>query len=107
MSDEVRASERQRRELAQQHAGEVVQGSGRPATPRRMGQMVSLRLEPDLAAALRELAASRGTSVSDLLREAATLLLSSEEDERPSRVTWHVVGGTMPPVARPVTGQRQ
>jgi len=40
MSDEAHRSEQERRELAQQHAGEVVEGSGRVVTPRRLGQMV-------------------------------------------------------------------
>ncbi len=64
MSDEARRSEQERRELAQQHAGEIVEGSARVVTPRRLGQMVSLRLEPGLAEALRKLAERRGISLS-------------------------------------------
>jgi predicted DNA-binding ribbon-helix-helix protein len=79
MSDEARRSEQERRELAQQHAGEVVEGSGRVVTPRRLGQMVSLRLEPAVAEALRELANQRGISLSELLREAAIRLFEAEK----------------------------
>jgi predicted DNA-binding ribbon-helix-helix protein len=79
MSDEARRSEQERRELAQQHAGEVVEGSGRVVTPRRLGEMISLRLEPALAEALRELADRRGVSLSELLREAAVRLFEAEQ----------------------------
>lgn len=91
MSDEARRSERERRELAEQHAGEVVAGSGRAVPPRRLGQMVSLRLEPELAAALRELASRRGTSVSELLRDAAIDLLTTAQTAAAPTFTWHVV----------------
>ena len=99
MSDETRRSEQERRELAQQHAGEVVEGSGRVVTPRRMGQMVSVRLEPGLAEALREFANRRGSSVSEALREAAIRLL--EADQAASRTTssWRIVTDPMVPTS--------
>ena len=46
---------------------------------RRLDQMISARLDPVLVAALKDLAAERGVSLSDLLREAALLLLRREE----------------------------
>jgi hypothetical protein len=98
MNDEARRSERERREQAQRHAGEVVEGSGRMVAPRRLGQMVSVRLEPGLAEALRELAKRRGISLSESLREAAVRLL--EADEAASKTissSWHVV--SVPTVA--------
>jgi hypothetical protein len=67
-----------RRELAQQHAGEVVEGSGAAVEPRRLGQMLSVRLEPQLAAALREVAGRRGATVSELLRGAAIDCIAAE-----------------------------
>jgi predicted DNA-binding ribbon-helix-helix protein len=97
MNEEARRSEQQRRELAQEHAGEVVEGSGRVAAPRRLGQMVSVRLEPALAESLRELATRRGISVSEALREAAIRLL--EADQAASRTTssWRIVSDPMVP----------
>jgi hypothetical protein len=92
MSDEARRSEQERRELAQEHAGEVIEGSGRRVAPRRLGQMVSVRLEPGLVEALRELAGRRGVSLSEALREAAIRLL--EADEAASKTvssSWQVV----------------
>jgi hypothetical protein len=91
MNDEARRSERERRELAQQHAGEVVEGSGRAATPRRLGQMVSLRLDPGLAEALRKLAERRGISLSELLREAAIRYVEAEGTTPQSTFTWRIV----------------
>lgn len=71
-------SETERRETAQRHAGEVVEGSGQPAGPRRLGEMVSVRLEPALAAALRDVASRKCTTVSDLLRDAAVEAVAAE-----------------------------
>lgn len=91
MSDERRRSERERREAAQQHAGEVIAGSGRSVAPKRLDQMVSLRLEPDLVAALRALADRRGVSVSELLREGAIRLLEEDRDSTAPSFTWDVI----------------
>jgi hypothetical protein len=91
MSDEHRRSERERRELAQQHAGEVVEGSGTVVAPRRLDQMISLRLEPELAAALRELANRRGVTVSELLREGAICLLEADRASTASSFTWDII----------------
>lgn len=84
-------SERDRRDLAFAHRDEVIEGKSEPVGPRRLGQMVSLRLEPDLAAAIRNLADSRGVSLSELLREAAALLLSQEQLTATSYVTYYEV----------------
>jgi hypothetical protein len=99
VNDEARQSEQERRNLAQQHAGEVVEGSGRVVTPRRLGQMVSVRLDPGLAEELRELANRRGITVSEALREAAIRLL--EADQAASRTTssWRIVSKPMVPTA--------
>jgi hypothetical protein len=91
MSDERRRSEHERRELAQQHAGEVVEGSGTPVGPKRLDQMISLRLEPELAVALRELANRRGVSVSELLREGAIRLLDADRASTGPSFTWRIV----------------
>jgi Ribbon-helix-helix protein, copG family len=99
MSDEARRSEQERRELAQQHAGEVVEGSGRVVAPRRLGQMVSVRLELGLAEALRELANRRGISVSEALREAAIRLLEADVAASQPTSSWHVV--SVPTISDP------
>lgn len=58
---------------------DLIEGSGRRGETRRLDQMISARLDPVLVAALKELATRRGVSMSDLLREAAFLLLRREE----------------------------
>lgn len=74
-----RESEREKREAAQRHRGQVVEGSGRPIEGRHLPQMVSVRLDPNILSDLRELARSRGASVSDLLREGAALVTSQAQ----------------------------
>lgn len=81
-----------RREAAFNARGDVVEGAARDVTPRRLGQMVSLRLEADLIVALREVAERRGQSLSSLLREAASLLLAHERGSAISYLTsYHVM----------------
>jgi hypothetical protein len=57
----------------------LVEGSGRRGENRRLDQMISARLDPMLVAALKDYAANHGASMSDVLREAALLLLEREE----------------------------
>ena len=59
----------------------LIEGSGRRGEPRRLDQMVSARLDPPLVAALKDFAEKHGMSFSDVLREAALLLLAREEAE--------------------------
>lgn len=79
MSEDRKATERRRRELARQHAGEVTAGSGRPVEPRRFDQMVSLRLEPEVIVRLRQIATTEGTTTSELLRRGAFMVISETE----------------------------
>ena len=72
-------SERERRELADAHRGEVVLESAEPVEPRRFGQMVSLRLEADTIEALRDIANRRGMTLSDLLREGAGVVIAADQ----------------------------
>jgi hypothetical protein len=95
MNDEPRQSEQERRELAQQHAGEVVEGSGRMVTPRRLGQMVSVRLDPGLVEGLRELASRRGISLSEVLRDAAIRLLEADQVASRTTTSWRIVSPPM------------
>ena len=66
----------------------LIEGSGRRGEARRLDQMISARLDPVLVVALKDLAAKRGASLSDLLREAALLPLSREEAQ--NIITFHV-----------------
>lgn len=59
----------------------LVEGSGRRGASRRLDQMISARLDPALVAALKQLAEARGMSFSDVIREAAILLLAREEQK--------------------------
>jgi predicted transcriptional regulator len=69
-TNERRMDERQRRALADEHRGEVVDGSGVQVEPRRLDQMVSVRLDPAVLRELRTIAVSRNTSLSAILRDA-------------------------------------
>jgi len=76
-------SERDLREQAYLHRGEVVPGSGTPVEGRRLDQMVSVRLEPETIIALREIAERRSQSVSELLREGASRVIAAEQHQGP------------------------
>lgn len=76
MTEDRRASEVERRELARRHQGEVIPDSGRPLEPRSIPVMVSVRLEAGLVADLRSIARERGVTMSELLREGARLIVS-------------------------------
>lgn len=88
-SKDARTTEVERRKQAQEHRGDVIAGSGERLEPRKLDQMVSLRLDPDLAAALRDLADVSGASVSDLLRRGALLLLERSQSV-PYRLSYEV-----------------
>ena len=72
-------SERERRELANRHRGEVVPDSGTQVEGRRLAQIVSLRFEPEILATLRDIATRRGVTVSDLLREGADTVIAADQ----------------------------
>lgn len=59
----------------------LTEGSGRLGEPRRLDQMVSVRLDPKLVALLREFADKHDMSLSDVLREAALRLLMHESGQ--------------------------
>ena len=84
---EQRASEISRREEAQAHAGEIVAGSGERGKPRRLARMMSARLDGKLVRELRSVAQQRNTTVSDLLREGAELIV---QDAYADAVKWKV-----------------
>ncbi len=92
MSEEGRRSEIARRERAQAHAGEVVAGSGKRGKPRRMAQMVSVRLDGELVSALRNIAEQRGVTVSDLLREGADQVVQETYSAARPRIRYTISG---------------
>jgi hypothetical protein len=76
MTDKRQQDEIRRREAAQRAKGQVVEGSGEEATPRRLDQMISVRLDPEILSGLRSLADETGRSVSDLVRAAAASMVA-------------------------------
>jgi uncharacterized protein (DUF4415 family) len=90
MSEERRQNEIARREEAQAHAGEVVAGSGKRGVPRRMSQMVSVRLDADLISELRIVCERRGVSLSDILRDGARLMVQREHEDMESE-SWFAI----------------
>lgn len=91
--NEQRASEITRREEAQAHAGQIVAGSGERGKPRRMPRMVSARLDGELLRQLRIVAQQRNTTVSDLLREGAELIIEdARASAQPQRANFTVSG---------------
>lgn len=90
MSDSNRRTEmteQERRDLAFEQRGELTEEDAQPIAPRRLDQAVSLRLDPEVLSALRDLAESRGTTVSDLLREGAQRVLDAEAEAEAIRIT--------------------
>ena len=92
-TNERRTDELRRRALADEHRGEVVEGSGIPVEPRRLNQMVSVRLNPEVVGALRAIAASRDTTLSAVLREAAVQYASYAH--RVKELRWRIQGETI------------
>lgn len=90
--NEHRASEIARRKEAQAHAGQIVAGSGERGKPRRMPRMVSARLDGELLRELRLVAQQRNTTVSDLLREGAELIIEDAYARAQPRTNFKVSG---------------
>ena len=82
--------ERRRRALAREHRGEVVEDSGAPVEPRRLDQMVSIRLDPEIVRELRVIARSRNTTLSAVLREAAVQYATYAHQV--TELRWHLHG---------------
>ena len=66
----------------------LVEGSGRRGESRRLDQMISARLDPPLVAALKQFAKQHGLTLSEVVREAALLLLA--RDEAQNVITFNV-----------------
>jgi len=78
MSEEQRENEEIRKEKIEAGVGKIVPGAGRRGTPRRMDQMVSVRLDGELIARLKSVARRRGLTLSELVREGAELIVEEE-----------------------------
>lgn len=72
-----RRSERKRRGEAQRLADGLVEEAVREVPPSDMKQMLSLRMDPQLIRGLRSIASERGTTVSELLRDAAADIVNT------------------------------
>jgi hypothetical protein len=83
--------ERQLRDAAFAARGELDESKTEAAEPARLSQMVSLRLDGEVASALRDLATERGCSISELLREAAALLLERAAEPAHTVVRFEVI----------------
>ena len=71
-----REDERVRREAAGDD--EVIPGSSESVEPTRLQQLISVRLDPELIAALRTRAEEQGSTVSSLVRAAIAELLAND-----------------------------
>ena len=90
--NEQQTTEITRRKEAQAHAGQIVAGSGERGKPRRMPRMVSVLLNGDLYRQLRAVAQQRNTTVSDLLREGAELVVEDTHASIRPRMSFTVSG---------------
>ena len=66
-----RLTEPIRRQIAERHKDEVVEGSGVPIAPKKLGTVRSIRMPEDLDAQVRAAAERAGVTTSDYLRRVA------------------------------------
>jgi hypothetical protein len=78
----------------------LIEDAGQRGEPRRLDQMISVRLDPLLVAALRKHAEACGVSLSDVLREAALQLLAREEAKNVRTFCVEVTNETRPEARR-------
>ena len=92
MSEEQREDEEIRQEKIEAGVGKIVPGAGRRGTPRRMDQMVSVRLDGNLIAKLKTVARRRGLTLSELVREGAELIVVDEYASAQPRTSFTISG---------------
>src|SRR5688572_11286479 len=92
MSEEHREKEETRRKQLEAGVGDIVPGAGSRGKPRRMAQMVSVRLDGELVSKLRVVARERNVTLSDLLREGAELIVKDEYAGAQPRANFTVTG---------------
>jgi uncharacterized protein (DUF4415 family) len=100
--DKRREDEHRRRALAEEHRGEIAEDSGVPVEPRKLDQMVSVRLDPDVVRELRAIATTRNTTLSAVLRDAAAQYTS--QAPRVKELRWRLQGASAIEEARAWTG---
>ncbi len=106
MSEEKRHDEETRQAAkGEAGAGRVVAGSGRRGKPRRMAQMVSVRLDGELVGKLRIVARERNVTLSDLLREGAELIVEDAFAGAQTRARFTITGAQ--DAARRTTSERE
>lgn len=98
MSEEQREAEEIRQEKIEAGVGKIIPGAGRRGTPRRMDQMVSVRLDGNLIARLKTVARRRGVTLSELVREGAELVAREPQPAETTVVLITVHGGARPQV---------
>jgi len=98
MSDEQREAEEIRQEKIEAGVGKIIPGAGRRVTPRRMDQMVSVRLSGDLIARLKAVSRQRGLTLSELVREGAELVAREPQPAETTMVFITIHGNPKPQV---------
>ena len=92
MSEEQREAEEIRQEKLEAGVGKIIPGAGKRGTPRRMDQMVSVRLSGDLIAMLKTVARRRGLTLSELVREGAELIVKDEYARAQAQASFTISG---------------
>jgi len=94
MSEEQRENKEIRREQLEAGVGDVIPGAGSRGKPRRMAQMVSVRLDGELVSRLRVVAKERNVTLSDLLREGAERIVQETYTAAQPRLNYTISGAS-------------
>ena len=92
MTEEEREAEEVRQEKLEAGVGEIIPGAGRRGTPRRMDQMVSVRLSGDLIARLKIVARRRNLTLSELVRKGAEQVVEEPYTATQSQIKFRISG---------------
>lgn len=94
---QAREAEAIRQEKLEAGVGKIVPGAGRRGTPRRMDQMVSVRLDGELIARLKTVARRRRLTLSELVREGAELIVEEAYADAQPQASFTVIGAKETP----------
>jgi hypothetical protein len=92
MNQEQHDEEIREQAKAEVGAGRVIPGSGTRGKPRRMAQMVSVRLDGELVGKLRVVAKERNLTLSDLLRYGAEEVVQKAHAASQPQVSFRISG---------------